>query len=112
MKQSVKIAMMIAACMISGMAGANLTTQPQVVVSFADLDLNNESAQKILYRRLKQAASDVCGTTRYNIAGSVAAVEANKACFHKAMNNAVNAIDMPALSELHDRQRPLADEQN
>lgn len=103
MKDTLKIAaIIIAACTIPGLASANLdVVTEQVTVSFGELDLTNESGQKALYRRLKAAASRVCGPTRLLLAGSVSRVAQNRACYNDAMEDALDSLDMPAVSKLH-----------
>lgn len=109
MKATLNILLMIMTCTFVGVAGADTTTSRESIrVSFADLDLDEPSAQKTLYRRLKSAATRVCGPTQIRLTGSVARVQANKACFEESMVNALNSLDIPAVSALHDR--PLKQE--
>lgn len=107
MKNTVKTAAIIlVACITPGLASANLTTSSEkVTVSFGDLNLKHESAQKTLYRRLKAAASRVCGPTDIRLTGSVSRIVENKACYNEAITEALDSLGIPVISELHDQQR-------
>lgn len=102
MKDTLKTLLMITACTLAGVAGADTTTSRESIrVSFADLDLNHPSAQKTLYRRLKSAATRICGPTQLRLTGSVARLRDNRACYAETMANALNSLDIPAVSALH-----------
>lgn len=107
MKDTVKIAAIIlVACVMSVPASAIVTTPSEkVTVSFGDLNLKHESAQKTLYNRVKAAASRVCGPTQIRLAGSVSRIVENKACYNEAITEALDSLGIPAVSELHNQQR-------
>ncbi len=56
-----------------------------------------------LYRRLESAARDVCGPVNIRLAGSVSRAVEGRACYQEAMDDAVNALGIRAISELHER---------
>jgi UrcA family protein len=68
---------------------------PTIKVSYSDLDLSRPADAQVLYRRLKQAAAAVCGS-------SVSAAELLRyahwrRCYDPALHNAVMQIDAPEL---------------
>ena len=50
----------IAALMLSGVASAEIRTNPGVVVRYGDLNLNTQAGVSRLHKRLKNAAVSVC----------------------------------------------------
>lgn len=105
MKDTLKTLLMIMACTFAGVTSADTATSRETVrVSFADLDLDDPSAQKTLYRRLKSAATRVCGPTQLRLTGSVARLRDNKACYEETMADALHSLDIPAVSALHNGQ--------
>lgn len=81
---------------------ANATTAthvPTEKVEFADLDLAKPADAKLLYRRLKMAASEVC--VGYPLTKSIARNTPRARCEQAAITDAVEAIDDPNLTALH-----------
>jgi len=68
------------------------------VVSFADLNVNNDAGIRVLHSRLQVAAKQVCrpftGKTLRQIAES-------RKCFDQAITQSIKQIDRPALTAHH-----------
>jgi UrcA family protein len=67
-------------------------------VSFADLDISKPAGAKTLYGRIVAAANHVCRDTE-NM-GLYPDVFKERQCINQAIDNAVKAVDAPALSAL------------
>lgn len=87
---------------ISGVSIADdATTPPQVVVSFADLDLSHSAGVIQLYGRLKDAAEAVCGALDDGGSGGDLWLQASyNTCWRSALAAAVAKVNEPALSAL------------
>ncbi len=72
------------------------------VVHFADLNVSTVKGVKRLYMRLRVAAAEVCVPFE---SASAAGASEHRACVNRAINDAVEAINLPLLSEYH-RRRP------
>ena len=69
-------------------------------VSYGDLNLDTEAGAKVLYRRLRQAAGEVCTS----IESMDAVLRATwSACYHNAMTSAVASVNKPAVTALHNQ---------
>ena len=69
-----------------------------VTVSFADLNLSNDSGVETLYQRLKTASHRSCGTVS---ARQLNLFRPIKECVKKALAEAVDSIDNEKLDQLH-----------
>lgn len=69
----------------------------QVKVKYADLNVSTTSGATSLYNRIKAAADSVCHPFRPLVPGDLAARKTFTACMHKAMSNAINEVNEPAL---------------
>ena len=69
-----------------------------VTVSFADLNLSQDSGVKTLYQRLKAGARQSCGTVS---ARQLNLFRLNKECVKKALADAVDSINNEKLNSLH-----------
>ena len=69
-----------------------------VTVSFADLNLSNDSGVETLYQRLKTGARRYCGTVS---ARQLNLFRPTKECVKKALAEAVDSIDNEKLNKLH-----------
>jgi UrcA family protein len=69
----------------------------QVKVKYADLNVSTISGATSLYNRIRGAADSVCNPFRPLNPGDLAARKAFTACMHKAMSNAINEVNEPAL---------------
>lgn len=76
-----------------------------VKVRYASNDVNDSQGQELLYRKLKQAAHQVCGSTDIKVAGSALRVTRNRLCAEGALNIAVKRTGIKGVSELHVSQR-------
>lgn len=95
-------AIMLMAAAIPAAAMANVAPRDQSVkVSFADLDVHNVAGQKVLYQRLKLAASKICGPMEVHMAGSLSRARANQQCYAETLSDAVDKLDMPSIQALH-----------
>jgi UrcA family protein len=68
---------------------------PQLVVHYADLNLATNSGVAVLYHRIQNAATQVCGSVDQR---ELARVTAAKACQDTAIARAVAAINNPVLT--------------
>jgi len=74
----------------------------QVVVDYADLDLDSAAGNKALYARLSHAAARACGPEPERHALRAHAVY--RQCREDALTKAVDRIGSPELQALHARQ--------
>jgi UrcA family protein len=77
---------------------ASAANAPEMTVTYQDLNLANQADVRVLYRRLKTAASDVCG--------NVPQIElerhlAFERCYNAALKDAVMKIDVPQLQAMY-----------
>ena len=92
----------LAACLLAGSLGvaqaaAPVSEFPQIAVSYSDLDLNTSEGTRELYKRIANAAQEVCP---YPNARELAQIEVNHACRDAAIAKAVRQINTPALVAL------------
>ena len=73
---------------------------PHAVVKFHDLNLSSPDGATALYRRIKAAASEVCGSfdTDKRDLTNLAALNT---CVHNAVRDAVAKVNQPALSAIY-----------
>jgi UrcA family protein len=69
---------------------------PSKVVKFNDLDITTPDGAKVLYKRIRAAARDVCDASDTDpvLRGAV------KVCIDKAIDKAVKDVNAPMLSNL------------
>ena len=89
-------ALLLAAVLLGTYAQAGDRGVRQTTVRYAELDLSKPAGAKVLYRRLENAATRVCGgrTTVY-------APRAYRKCYHTALSDAIIQVNSPLLSEMH-----------
>jgi UrcA family protein len=92
----------LAACLLAGSLGVAqaatpVTDFPQIAVSYSDLDLASSEGNRELYKRIANAAREVCP---YPNARSLSEVEVNHSCREAAIAKAVRQINSPALVAL------------
>jgi UrcA family protein len=89
----------IAATAQAGDAARSGAHYNDVVVHFADLDLNSTAGNKVLYARLSTAAKRACG----NEPGvrDLRFMAHYRACYDQALNGAVDKIGSRQLQALH-----------
>ncbi len=73
----------------------------EVVVSYADLNLENEESVRVLYRRLKRASKEVCGGGSLRHGGSIIMKSSRLQCYRDTLSNAVDNFDNEDLSRIH-----------
>jgi UrcA family protein len=71
---------------------------PEMTVSYQDLNLANQADVRVLYRRLKAAANDVCGNVP---AQQLQRHLAFERCYNAALESAVTQIDLPQLQAMY-----------
>jgi UrcA family protein len=94
------VASVILSALATGIATVSsaeeVTTPPQLIVKFAQLDVSTSKGASALYARIHSAAVNVC-SRMYE--GDDLAYRLNKdACLEKAIGDAVRNVDQPALS--------------
>jgi UrcA family protein len=93
------LAVTIFAAMTSGIATTSFADSDplQVKVKYGDLNVSNASGATALYTRIRGAADSVCHPFRPLNPGDLQASKVFTACVRKAMSNAINEINEPAL---------------
>lgn len=86
----------------AGEPAKSLLINSSIVVSYADLDLNEPAGAHTLYTRLKQAAKKVCGHRPPPM--DLDASKAYQDCFQSALNKAVKRVNSQQLYALHAKQ--------
>jgi UrcA family protein len=85
--------------MVAGGAQAQQADAPaHVAVSYADLNLNSDAGTAVLYRRLRQAARQVCGDFDTT---NLARGRITTNCINNAMSQAVAQVNSPMLTSLY-----------
>ena len=85
---------------------ASAADVPQIKVAYGDLDLSRPDDVRVLYRRLRYAASEVCQPVPLvELAGHAAWEQ----CFHAALERAVIQVNAPQLLALHRARVGAAD---
>jgi UrcA family protein len=77
---------------------ASAANSDGMTVSYQDLNLANQADVRLLYRRLKAAASGVCGNVP---AQELARHLAFERCYNAALERAVTQIDVPQLQAMY-----------
>jgi UrcA family protein len=75
-------------------------------VRYVDLNLDRPADVVTLYRRIANAAQDVCGPRE--LTGSHLPEPGYQLCFNDAVADAVARVDRPALSAYHQQRLELA----
>lgn len=70
---------------------------PTKTVRFSDLDITKSDGAKVLYRRIRAAARDVC---EFSAVTDPILRMANHACIEKAVDKAVKDVNAPLLTYL------------
>jgi UrcA family protein len=78
---------------------------PQRVVRFADLNTNTPEGVKVLYRRIKSAAAQVCESAN---SGDLHVITTIKVCEDRAIRGAVNSVKNPLLTREYAAANHLA----
>jgi UrcA family protein len=108
-KMQVTWAAVAAVCLASTAmaAGAADTTMnvPAVTVHYSDLKLNTEAGAAILYNRIRNAATQVCGDRGSKRLDEVAAT---KACVDRAILASVRSVNNPKLTREYNARMGVA----
>lgn len=95
------LAVTVFAALTSGIATVSFASDRpdalQVKVKYADLNVSTTSGATSLYNRIKGAADSVCHPFRPLVPGDLAARAVFNACVQKAISNAINEVNEPAL---------------
>jgi UrcA family protein len=84
-------------CSLTTPAGADPQDDPPTkIVKYGDLNIGTTAGAQVLYRRIQNAAREVCMTGM----GTLQFVAAEHACIDKAIDDAVRGVNSVALSEL------------
>jgi UrcA family protein len=87
-------------------AGESAGTLRHKTVSFRDLNVSNPEGAAVLYKRIKSAASEVCGSW-----DSLSQRPAVMTCIDEAVSRAVAQVNRPMLTSLHQAKTGKADKQ-
>jgi UrcA family protein len=87
-------------------AGEPAGTVRHKTVSFRDLNVGNPEGAAVLYKRIKSAASEVCGSW-----DSLSQRPAVMACIDEAVSRAVAQVNRPMLTSLHEAKTGKSDKQ-
>ncbi len=79
-------------------ASQSVENKAGIRVRYADLDLSKEEDVSILYKRIRRAARDNCGTDAASWDGRTSLM---KKCLDQTIEDAVNRINKPLLTDLH-----------
>ena len=79
------------------MAGAVVKSgnvdEASIMVEYNANDVNTDEGRAIVENRIRLAASQICGPTRYGELKSVARILQNRACFNEAVEGALHNLD-------------------
>ena len=73
----------------------------QISVAFDPTELNSAQSQERLYKKIKYASRKLCGSTRFQITGSLRRSVANSECYEGTLTAAVRRLDNDAITALH-----------
>lgn len=98
-----------AICLATAAMGAHAdgaaVDAPTRTVRYADLDLNTPAGAAVLYRRIKNAAEQVCGDVDSR---RLAAAAAARACVDHAVYVSVQSVNSVKLAEEYDARTGVA----
>jgi UrcA family protein len=83
-------------CAVTTPAGAEIQDPPHKIVRYGDLNIGTTAGAQVLYRRIQNAAREVCLTGM----GTLQSISAERACVNKAIDDAVKSVNSVALTEL------------
>jgi len=89
-------------------AAADGITTVSETVKYGDLNVSNPQGAATLYRRIVQAASNVCGSHDFD-SRNLEPQASLKACVHKAIADAVTKVGQPQLFAIYNskNRQPL-----
>jgi UrcA family protein len=99
----VAIAAVAAICVGTFTTGANAAepTAPTRVVRYYDLNLDKPADVAVLYKRIHNAAKEVCGDANSR---QLADAMAAKACIRDAVNTSIHTVDNAKMAQQYDVQ--------
>ncbi len=102
-RKSIIIAVLCVICSSSVFASTDIQAIRigGIKISFGHLDLTKPAGQQVLYRRLQNAARNVCGPTKSLLSASAISSENNRQCYQKALGLIVEAVDNSEIKALH-----------
>lgn len=105
MKESKLFGSLVATFVVVGLGATSAvsaeTTSPvDVVVSYGDLNIENEEGAKELYARLLDASRKVCGSSPIQSSGTIGRLNFDQ-CYRETLAEAVAEIDKESLSRIH-----------
>jgi UrcA family protein len=77
----------------------NSSHQAQKAASAVNLD--TPEGQERYYGKLKNESRNICGSSSVNAAGSLERATDNEKCFNETLNVAVQRVNNPAVTEIH-----------
>jgi UrcA family protein len=89
-------------------AGEPADAPPHKVVNFRDLNLNTAEGAAALYKRIKSAASEVCG---HSDSFDLSRLYVPQTCINEAVSRAVAQVNRPMLTSLYQAKTGKADKQ-
>lgn len=73
----------------------------KAIVSYVDLNLENEESVWVLYRRLQHASKEVCGGGSLKYSRSIIMKSSRLQCYRDTLSHAVATIDNEDLTRMH-----------
>jgi UrcA family protein len=98
-KTTCRIALGIAVLTAALVTGAHATDDLKMHVNYADLNINTPAGATVLYRRIRNAATAVCGVANER---DLAIAARAQACVFQAVSEAVAAVDNPHLTSVYE----------
>lgn len=92
------IAVSLLACAATAAAASPASELPSVEVRYADLDLSKPAGVQVLYRRIRAAAREVCGSLELR---SPRQTRRWQDCYDGSLEKAVALADQSTLTALH-----------
>jgi len=83
---------------VSAVTCARAADAPQITVSYRDLDLSRPADTHVLYRRLRQAAAEICPQSS---AQDLQRRMAGERCYNAVLEQAVLKVNVPQLLSLY-----------
>ena len=96
--RSVMVCSALAAGFVVAPAFASSEDDGQHVVRFTPSDLASDARVAALYGRLQAASRDVCSSSRGR---DITSMKSYRACYAKALEDAVNTVNQQTLTALH-----------
>ena len=96
MKKFMAISTFMFAAAIPALASADVemgeVTKGAVHITYNAADLTSQYGRERLERLIRRAAEQVCGSSQYRVAGSLAQAAENRKCYRDAVEEALGSI--------------------